>query len=136
MESHLCFSGFARLFLLIRPCQVFLSGLYDSYVAVSLIYKQLSLMQRQMTRCGILALMFVCAKLSMTSSKLVLFQMHAMMRKLQTVSGHFFPPLTRSHLLPRQRLKSTQGLILFSSCLSQRSKGTHAEVCMHADTFY
>lgn len=47
-------------------------------------------MQRQMTRCGILALMSVCAKSSMTSSKLVLFQMHEMMRKLQTVLGHFF----------------------------------------------
>lgn len=55
-----------------------------------MMYKQLSLMQQQMTRCGILALMPVCAKPSMTSSKLVLFQMHEMMRKLQTVLGHFF----------------------------------------------
>lgn len=61
----------------------------------------------------ILALMFVCAKPSMTSSKLVLFQMHEMTRKLQTVLGHFLPPsptLAFSHLLPSRRLKSTQGL--------------------------
>lgn len=47
-------------------------------------------MVQQMTSCGILALMLVRAKPSMTSSKLVLFQMHEMMRKLQTVLGHFF----------------------------------------------
>lgn len=58
----------------------------------------------------ILALMFVCAKPSMTSSKLVLFQMHEMTRKLQTVLGHFFPPLALSHLLPSRCLKSAQGL--------------------------
>lgn len=91
MESHQHTARFARLLVLIRPYQAFLPGLYDSYGAVSLIYKQLSLMQRQMTRCGILALMFACAKPSMTSNKLVLFQMHEMMRKLQTVLGHFFP---------------------------------------------
>lgn len=68
-------------------------------------------MQQQMTRCGILALMPVCAKPSMTSSKLVLFQMHEMMRKLQTVLGHFFFfPLAISHLLLHRGLKSTQGL--------------------------
>lgn len=93
MERHQNISRFARLLILIRPYLAFLPGLYDSYGAVSLIHKQLSLMQRQMTRCGILALMFVCAKPSMTSSKLVLFQMHEMMRKLQAVLRHFFPLL-------------------------------------------
>lgn len=59
-------------------------------------------MQRQMTRRGILALMFVCAKPSMTSSKLVLFQMHEMMRKLQTLLGAspFLLLLAHFHLLP------------------------------------
>lgn len=47
-------------------------------------------MQQQLTGCGILALVLVCAKPSMTSTKLVLFRMHEMTRKLQTVLRQFF----------------------------------------------
>ena len=58
-------------------------------------------MQRQMTRCGILALMFVCAKPSMTSSKLVLFQMHEMMRKIADSLRAFFFPLSLTRICSR-----------------------------------
>lgn len=84
VESQQRISVFARLLLLIRPYQVFLPGPYDSYGAVVF-----SLMQRQLTRWGILVLMLVCVKPSMTNSKLVLFQMHGMMKKLQK-SQFFF----------------------------------------------
>lgn len=59
---------------------------------MSLIHKQLFDAVAGDTLC-ILALIFVCAKPSMMCSKLVLFEMHEMMRKLQKVLGHFLLPL-------------------------------------------
>lgn len=64
-------------------------------------------MHWQVTRC---ADQLSCLPVpSITSTKLVLFQMHEMMRNLQTVLGRLIPP-PRSYLLQGRRHKSTHGL--------------------------
>lgn len=79
--------------------------------------------------------MLACAKLSVTSSKLVLFQMHEMKEKIADSLGAFFPPfpppLALARLLLSRRLRSTPRirlLLLLSSRLSPGRAALHAQV--------